>query len=146
MVVAAVGAILAAGAMVSMTAFAQRTKETRLFEVFIAAIQDQRAAHVAAGRDELLAICVDCFNETGSLQPTVDRSTLDFVLLDPAVTLEVGTISLEQKFEGLRFRLSGSGPILLDALGRSIEVTDTGERVDKTQTLEFTFVRAALSR
>lgn len=128
-VVVAVSAVLAAGVLTSLSG---RQKESMGLDALLSVIADQRASHVAAGRTEYLALCGDCFDDNGAAQAPQTPTLLDIALVPATGPFDSGRMVLSQEIEGAGFRVVGAGPIVLDALGRSVELqTGTLQGVDR---------------
>lgn len=136
-VVVAISAVLAAGAFIAISS-ASKQKDTAGLDALLALITEQRASHVAAGRSEFLALCVDCFDDGGAPQPPQVVAAVDVALVEPAGPFDNGRMVLSQVIGGVTFRITGSGPIVLDALGRSVALQTDGSLVGVDRRIDVT--------
>ena len=120
-VVAGVVAVVSAGAMASMSAIAGRQRVARALDQVLLDVQQQRSAHVAAGREELLAMCVDCIDETGAAQTPTNPHVLNVYLIDDPLKPETGRPAFRGTYDDVTLSIAGTAPhVAVDALGRSV--------------------------
>lgn len=135
MVVAAIAAVLAGGAMASMSAIAKRQVVAQTLEQVLADVQQQRVAHVAAGREELLAFCVDCIDENGNPKASVSPNVLNAYLVDDPLQPDRGRPAFVGTYDkALTIDLKDRPHIAIDALGRSV-TCDTRTPLQTTMAL-----------
>jgi prepilin-type N-terminal cleavage/methylation domain-containing protein len=135
MVVAAIAAVLAGGAMASMSAIAKRQVVAQTLEQVLTDVQQQRVAHVAAGREELLAFCVDCIDENGNPKAAVSPNVLNAYLIDDPLQPDRGRPAFVGTYDtGLTIDLKGRPHVAVDALGRSV-TCDTRTPLEVTMNL-----------
>lgn len=121
MVVAAMGAVLAGASMASMAEITKRQRVTRTLDQVLVDVQQQRVIHVAAGREELLAICVDCIDAEGRPRTPVNLNVVNTYLIDNPETPERGRLAFVGTYDNdLKIDLGISTRIAVDALGRSV--------------------------
>jgi type II secretory pathway pseudopilin PulG len=120
-VVAGVVSVVSAGAMASMSAIAGRQRVARALDQVLLDVQQQRSAHVAAGREELLAMCVDCIDDTGAAQTPTNPHVLNVYLMDDPLKPETGRPAFRGRYDDVTLSIAGTAPhVAVDALGRSV--------------------------
>ena len=145
MVVAAIAAVLAGGAMASMSAIARRQLVSQTLEQVLADVQQQRVAHVAAGREELLAFCVDCIDENGNAKASVSPNVLNAYLIDDPAKPDSGRPAFTGIYDDeLTIELGAVPHIAVDALGRSV-TCDTRTPLQTTMSLKMSGTKEKLT-
>ncbi len=121
MMVVAVTAVLSAVAISTFSAVARKNDNRQELERLLGDVARERAAHVSAGRPELLLLCVDCVDEAGNANSAPRKDTLDFYLGEDPADRGHGRLLASTKYT-LELAAGCQGLIALDALGRSIDL------------------------
>jgi prepilin-type N-terminal cleavage/methylation domain-containing protein len=144
MVVAAIAAVLAGGAMASMSAIAKRQVVSQTLEQVLNDVQQQRVAHVAAGREELLAFCIDCIDADGNAKVPEQDNVLNAYLIDDPLQPDRGRPAFIGTYDrALELDLGTRPHVAIDALGRSV-TCDTRQPLAVTMSIQMSGSRESI--